>query len=145
MRKKRAFSLLEVVVAVIIASGACLYLLEFETILISRSKHSLEKLEVEQMKQQAYVKLFENLYTNTIPWKTVIEGKEFTIDLEAPSSRKWKALWKFSFLKAPEMLEPPIALVEAQLILQQGEAQYEDKEQKFKLFLKQELGGIGST
>jgi type II secretory pathway pseudopilin PulG len=140
MIKKQAFSLIEVVIAVLIASGACLFLLNFESKVLLRSQHSLEKLEIEQMRQQAYVRLFENLYTNHISWKTVTEGKEVLLDLESPTKKEWKAKWLFKVLLMPELIDPPIAQVEATLCLLHGSKSYEDPIQ-FKLFLKQELGG----
>lgn len=140
MKKKRAFALIEVVIAVLLATGACVFLLGFESKVLLRAQKSLEKLEFEQMKQQAYVRLFENLYTNHIAWKVATEGKEVLIDLDSPSKREWKAKWTFKTLKMPEMIEPTYARVQATLCLVKGGEEYQDT-LEFNVFLKQELGG----
>ncbi len=112
--KKRAFAIIEAIIAITLATFACFFLLQFESTLLTRSRQSVKDLEYEQAKQQAIVSLFEHLYTNQISWKTILEGKSYSLALPHSS---WTANYEFKPLYFPEMVEPTIIESDAVLTL----------------------------
>lgn len=86
--RKKTFTLIEVLIAIFIATGACFFLLEFEESYIKSARASLKKVQKERLIQEAYVVLLEQLYTNQIPWKAIEDQATVPIAL---SDENWKA------------------------------------------------------
>lgn len=133
---KKSFSLIETVIAILLAAFACTFLLQFESSLITRAQHSVNKLEAQRAKQEAFVRLFDELYQNHIPWKSILEGKSYTLDLLHPG---WSATYSFTPQRVPQTIEPDIMDVQVQLDLTHGEHEYE-KVASVRLCLKKEVG-----
>src|SRR5262245_21217465 len=105
MRKKKAFAHIEVLIAIVLTTSACFFLLSFENSLIMKTTKSIQNLEKERLARQASVLLFEKLYTNQIDWATVAGGKSYEMPLE-PSP--WTAKYIFSVKRSPKVLVPDI-------------------------------------
>jgi len=87
-KKKNKFTLIEVLVAIFLVTGACFFLLQFEESYVKSSRQSLKKVQKERLIQEAYVKLLEQLYTNQISWQQIEGGNSHRFPLDAPD---WEA------------------------------------------------------
>lgn len=91
---KKRFTLIEVLIAIVLTTGACFFLLEFEESYIKNARQSLRKVQKERLIQEAYVVLLEHFYTNQIPWKLVEDKKSYRYALSEPD-------WDVEALFAP--------------------------------------------
>jgi type II secretory pathway component PulJ len=93
-KKRRAFALLEVLIAIMLATAASFFLLEFEGKLVAQNRKQLQTLQKEYYLQEATVRLYEAIYTNLIPWKTLEEkGGSYSLTL---SQSNWRAECAFT-------------------------------------------------
>ncbi len=92
-KKKHSFTLIEVMIAIFLATGACFFLLDFEESYIKNTRESLKKVQKERLIQEAYVVLLEQLYTNQIPWKLIEDKKSYTYPL---SDADWEVEAQFN-------------------------------------------------
>ncbi len=134
--KRRKFTLVEVLIAIFLVTGACFFLLNFEESYIKSARKSLKKVQKERLIQEAYVALLEHLYTNQVPWKTVEESGSYRFDL---SDEPWSAEAHFIPIShdISEQITQNLMDVETELTLFYG-----DKEEaalpKIRLCLKKE-------
>ncbi len=135
-KKKRTFTLIEVLIAIALATGACFFLLEFEESYIKNARQSLLKVKKERLTQEAYVVLFEHFYTNQIPWKAVEDKKSYRYPLSEPN---WEAEASFSPVHHKNSEEISQTLIDAKVTLK---LYHYDKEQakqpEMRLCLKKE-------
>lgn len=81
MKKKNSFTLIEVLIAIVLATTACFFLLEFEESYIKKSRQSVVNLQKERLMQEAIVTTLEALYTNQVDWKLIQDKKSVTLPL----------------------------------------------------------------
>lgn len=120
--------------AIVIATIACLFLLDFEKSYIKKSRQSLYNIEKEHMLQEATVRFLEELYTNKIDWKTINEQKSVKIDLSDPS---YKLEASFELVSRGEEILPNLLDVKAHLTLIRHDERLEP-ENTLRLCLKKE-------
>ncbi len=117
MRTKRhKFTLVEVLIAIFLVTGACFFLLNFEESYIKSARKSLKKVQKERLIQEAYVVLLEQLYTNQVPWKVVEDGGTHNFGL---SEENWtvEACFKPVFHDVTEQLSQSLMDVKTELTL----------------------------
>lgn len=108
-RRKHAFTLPEILVSmvlVLMALGA------FFSIHESTSKNirqSINELELDRLHTLATSELIEALYSNTIPWDTVIGNGNFQTTLREPSD--CTVSYMFTCCKTNDLTPPTIAIV----------------------------------
>lgn len=95
-KKKYTFTLIEVLIAIVLTTTACFFLLEFEESYIKNTRASLKKVQSERLIQEAYVLLLEQLYTNQIPWNTIQDQKSYRYNLKEAD---WEAEAIFKLAK----------------------------------------------
>lgn len=93
-KKKNTFTLIEVLIAIVLTTTACFFLLEFEESYIKNTRESLKKVQKERLIQEAYVLLLEHLYTNQTPWKLIEDKKPYRYELK-------EADWEAEAIFAP--------------------------------------------
>jgi len=92
-KKKSSFTLIEVLIAIALATTACFFLLEFEESYIKKSRQSVLNLQRERLMQEALVTTLEALYTNQIDWKVIQDKKMASLPL---TNSDWEARVSFS-------------------------------------------------
>lgn len=135
--KKRTFALIEVIIAVVLVTTACFFLLDFENILIHKTKKSVQDLEKERLTQQASVLLFEKLSTHQIGWETVANEQSCEMPLDAS---KWVVKYDFSIPKTLRSFSSDLLRATATISLRHAERSFE-KAAELPLYLKKEEGG----
>lgn len=135
-KKKNSFTLIEVLIAIFLVTGACFFLLEFEESYIKSARESLKKVQKERLIQEAYVLLLEELYTNQIPWKVLEDGKIHRFTLSQPG---WEAEAHFTPVQHNETEQVSENLLDLKiaLTLYQNEKKYEGQPE-LRLCLKRE-------
>lgn len=133
-KKRRAFALLEVLIAIMLATAASFFLLEFEGKLVAQNRKQLKTLQKEYYLQEATVRLYEALYTNLIPWKTLEEkGAAYTISLSQPD---WHAECAFTPVVRKTNDTPDLIETNAEIILVHSGS--ETGKTNFRLFAMRE-------
>ncbi len=102
-KKRNKFTLIEVLIAIFLVTGACFFLLSFEENYIKNARASVKKVQKERLIQEAYVLLLEQLYTNQIPWKLIEDKKSSTYPL---SEANWEVEATFEPIKPRGKTEP---------------------------------------
>ncbi|MBS0635422.1 MAG: hypothetical protein JSR37_08175 [Verrucomicrobia bacterium] len=120
MMRKKTFTLIEVLIAIFIATGACFFLLEFEESYIKSARASLKKVQKERMIQEAYVVLLEQLYTNQIPWKAIEDQATVPIPL---SDENYQATATFMTVPHGNSEQVSQPLLDVKVIIKMGEQQ----------------------
>ncbi|MBS0654346.1 MAG: type II secretion system protein [Verrucomicrobia bacterium] len=135
-KKKKSFTLIEVLIAIVLVTGASVFLLSFESSLMVKTKQSFQRLEQERLVQQASVMLFEELFTHHISWKTISEQQSYEIRLQ---NSDWVAKYDFAHIKKPQTIDPDYLYVSATISLKKGLFEMLGVA-KMPLFLKKEGG-----
>ncbi len=136
-KKKNRFTLIEVLIAIGLATGACFFLLEFEENYIKNARQSLIKVQKERLTQEAYVLFLEKLYTNQIPWKAMEDEKSFDFLL---SDSNWNVIASFTTVSHGQVEEVAQNLMDVRALLtlyHNGKEQI-TKGQEIRLCLKKE-------
>ncbi|MCE5294237.1 MAG: type II secretion system GspH family protein [Chlamydiales bacterium] len=113
-KKKNTFTLIEVLIAIALATSACFFLLEFQESYIKSARLSLRKIEKERYTQEAYVRLLEQFYTNQISWKAVLEHQTYSFSL---SDTKWQAQAALSYAPHGNSTELDPTVLDARITL----------------------------
>ena len=113
-RKKRPFTLIEVLIAIALATMCIFYLLEFEQGQIKKQSESVKSFKIDEKLQEATVKLYEYLYLNQIDWKTIHSRKGYVIVLDDP---EWKADYSFNVIEDKEEISTDAMLATATISL----------------------------
>lgn len=115
-KKKHTFTLIEVLIAIVLTTTACFFLLEFEESYIKNTRESLKKVQKERLIQEAYVLLLERLYTNEIPWKVIEDKKPYHYELKEAD---WEAEARFEpvFHRVDEQITQDLMDVKIELTL----------------------------
>lgn len=91
-KKKNSFTLIEVLLAIVLTTTACFFLLQFEESYIRQARQSVLKLQQERLMQEALVTTFERLYTNQVDWKLIEDRKVVRFPLSEP---EWQVTVSF--------------------------------------------------
>ena len=113
-KKKRAFVLTEVLVAIALACIASFFLLDFEGKLVTQNRKRSQLLQQECALQEATVRFYEDLYTNRIAWKSIEDKGSHAIELTSPD---WKAECRFTPKKHPSRYSSDLLHATVEIIL----------------------------
>ena len=136
-KKKSSFTLIEVLIAIALATSACFFLLEFEESYIKNARQSLIKVQKERLIQEAYTLLLEKLYTNQIPWKAIEDQKSFDYNL---SDHDWTVTANFKTVNHHHAEEVSQSLldVKTELTLYRNGQEQSPQAPEIRLCLKKE-------
>lgn len=112
--KKKSFTLIEVLIAISLATTCIFYLLEFEDRQIKKQKEQVQGFKIAENLQEASVKLYEQLYTQQIDWSTIHSKKSHVMPLQDPD---WKARATFNLIREDDKVMADAMLVEAMITL----------------------------
>ena len=133
-KRKSSFTLIEVLIAIALATTACIFFLQFEQSYVKQARESLLMVQQERRMQEACVELFESLYMNRIDWKAIQDKQSSQFALSDPA---WKAIVDFEPKGKETTMTPDVMDVKVTLTLF-----YNDREMKekptFRLCLKKE-------
>lgn len=123
-RKKRPFTLIEVLIAIALSTMCIFYLLQFEQGQIKKQSESVKSFKIDEMLQEATVKLYERLYFNQIDWKTIHSRKGYVFILDDAT---WKADCSFDLIEDKEEIATDAMLATATISLLHNDVKASDR------------------
>jgi Prokaryotic N-terminal methylation motif len=135
-KKKKSFTLIEVLIAIVLVTTASVFLLSFESSLMVKTRQSFQKLEMERLVQQASVVLFEELFTHRIGWKALSDQQPYEVRLQ---NSDCVARYDFAHINKSQTIDPEYLYLSATISLKKGMFEMLGVA-KMPLFLKKEEG-----